>query len=167
MGDMFKCLSLKNEEDGIQLPQFAYVDRDPRIIDIAGFTRITENTINEALELSKLDITDWFALKEFDESKMAYLHLYVEVGADGLHGAMTRDIIKEHLSIYFRYVDADYNDLKSFLGIDPLVISIMPAGTISQYCNTLGRCLRRMNPPPFDVMKVLKIARGRNGGEAF
>ena len=44
-GDRFKCLSLSNEEDGIQLPQFVYVDRDPRIIDIAGFTRITEVTI--------------------------------------------------------------------------------------------------------------------------
>ena len=162
MGDMFKCLSLSNEEDGIQLPQFAYVDRDPRIIDISGFTRISEGTISEALELSKLDITKWFAVKEFDESKVAYLHLYVEVGADGMRGATTNDIIKEHLSIYFRYVDADYKDLKSLLGIDPLVVSIIPAGTISQYCDTFGRSLRRMNPSHFDIIEVLKISCGRS-----
>jgi hypothetical protein len=167
MGDMFKCLSLSNEEDGIQLPQFAYVDRDPRIIDIAGFTRITEGTISEALELSKLDIAEWFAVKEFDECKRAYLHLYVEVGADGMRGAMTKDIIKDHLSIYFRYVDADYKDLKYLLGIDPLAVTIIPKGTIRQYCDTFGRSLRRMNPSPFDVIEVLKITHGRNGKGVF
>jgi hypothetical protein len=167
MGDVFKCLSLSNEEDDIRLPQFAYVDRDPRIIDIAGFTRITEGTISEALELSRLDLTDWFAVKEFDECKRAYLHLYVEVGADGMSGAMTKDIVKEHLSIYFRYVDADYRDLKSLLGIDPLAVSIIPTGTVSQYSDNSGRSLRRINPSPFDVIEVLKIARGRNGKGVF
>jgi hypothetical protein len=163
VGDMFRCLSLTNEEDGIRLPQFAYVDRDPRIIDIAGFTRISELTITEALEISKLDIAEWFAVKEFDESGRAFLHLYVEVGAEGLRGAMTKELIREHLSIYFRYVDSDYNDLKALLGIDPLEISIIPRGTIGQFCTVFGRTLRRMNPSPYDVIEVLKIARGQSG----
>jgi len=163
MGDMFECLSLSNEEDGIGLPQFAYVDRDPRIIDLAGFTRISEGTISEALKLSKLSIAEWFAVKEFDECNRAFIHLYVEVGADGMKGAMTKDIIKEHLSIYFRYVDTDYSDLKYLLGIDPLVVSIIPAGTISQYFDTFGRSLRRINPSHFDVIEVLKIARNGSG----
>jgi hypothetical protein len=163
MGDMFRCQSLRNEEDGIQLPQFAYLDRDPRIIDIAGFTRITEGTITEALALSKLDIAEWFAVKEFDECKRAFLHLYVEIGPDGMNGAMTKDLIKDHLSIYFRYVDADYKDLKSMLGIDPLVVSVMPTGTIDQYCQIYHRSFRRMNPSPFDVIDLVKIASGRSG----
>jgi hypothetical protein len=163
MADIFKCLSLGNDKDGIGLPHFAYVDRDPRIIDLAGFTRISEVTISEALMLSKLDIAEWFAVKENDEYNRAYLHLYVEVGADGMKGAMTKDIIKEHLSIYFRYVDTDYNDLKSLLGIDPLVISVIPAGTIGQFNETFGRKLRRMNPSHFDVIEVLKIARDGSG----
>ncbi|MFA5384978.1 MAG: GH3 auxin-responsive promoter family protein [Eubacteriales bacterium] len=167
MGDIFTCLSLNNEEDGIQLPQFTYVDRDPRIIDIAGFTRISEGTISEALALSKLDITDWFAVKEFDEQKRAFLHLYVEVGDDGLQGAITKDIVKEHLSLYFRYVDTDYSDLKSLLGIDPLMVSIIPAGTIGQYCRTIGRNVRRMNPSPFDVIEVLKAAHSGIEKEVF
>ena len=85
------------------LPQFVYVDRDPRFIDIAGFTRISEVTICQAIELSKLDVTEWFAVKEFDGLKRSLLHLYVEVGSEGIRGPMTKDIIKEHLSIYFRY----------------------------------------------------------------
>lgn len=163
MGDIFKCLSLDNDRVGINLPHFAYVDRDPRIIDLAGFTRISEGTINEALTLSKLDIPEWFAIKENVDYNRSYLHLYVEVGADGIKEAMTKDIIKEHLSIYFRYVDTDYNDLKHLLGLDPLVISVLPAGTISQFNETFGRKLRRMNPSHFDVIEVLKFARDGSG----
>jgi len=163
MGDIFKCLSLDNERVGISLPHFAYVDRDPRIIDLAGFTRISEATINEALMLSKLDIPEWFAIKENVDYNRSYLHLYVEVGAAGIKEAMTKDIIKEHLSIYFRYVDTDYNDLKHLLGLDPLVISILPAGTISQFNDTFGRKLRRVNPSHFDVIEVLKFARYGSG----
>jgi hypothetical protein len=166
-GDMFKCLSKSNEEDGIQLPKFAYIDRGPTMIDIAGFTRISEATISEALEISKLDINEWFAVKEFDDCKRAFLHLYVEVGSEGIRGAMTKDIIKEHLSIYFRYVDNDYKNLTSLLGIDPLEISIITAGTISQYYDTFGRSLRKINPSPYDLIEVLKIAHGRSGKEVW
>jgi len=160
VGDLFKCISLSNDEDGIKLPQFVYVDRCPNLIDIAGFTRISENTINEALKISKLDIYDWFAVKELDDLQRAFLHLYVEVGSGGMHGALTQDIINEHLAIYFRYVDADYKDLKSLLGIEPLVVSIIPKGTKSQFANKFGRSLRRMNPSPYDIIEVLKISRG-------
>lgn len=160
MGDIFRCLCLKKEEEGVNLPYFTYVDRHPDVIDLAGFTRITEGTINNALELSKLDIADWFAAKEFDEHNRAFLHLYVEVGFSGVQSAMTKEVIREHLSIYLRYVDTDYSDLKYLLGTDPLVISIIPAGTIRHFSDKSGRGLRKMNPPHFDVIELLKIARG-------
>lgn len=165
VGDMFKCLSLNNEESEIQLPQFNYIDRGPNIIDIAGFTRISEATISEALKISKLDIDEWFAVKDFDELKRFFLHLYVEVSPDGLKVNLTKDIIKEHLSIYFRHVDTDYKDLKSLLGIDPLEVSIIPSGTINQFSNTFGLGIRRMSPSPYDIIEVLKIAGGGNRKE--
>lgn len=157
--DVFECLSLKNEEEGINLPQFAFIDRNPNIIDIAGFTRISETTISEAIKISKLDILDWFAVKEFDQYKRAFVHLYVEVASDATRG-LTKDMITEHLSIYIRYLDGDYRDLKSLLGIDPLVVSILPRGTLNQFADTFGRNLRRMNPSPYDIIEVSKIARG-------
>jgi hypothetical protein len=160
VGDIFRCISLKNEEDGIKVPQFIFVDREPGVIDIAGFTRITENTINEALELSKLDIADWFAVKEYDEDKKPFLHLYVEVSELGIRGALTKEIIKDHLSIYFRYIDDDYSDLKALLGMDPLEISVLPKGTIAKHCAVFGKKIRRMNPSRYDVIDVLKIASG-------
>lgn len=164
-GDVFKCLSLNNEELGIKVPQFAYVDREQRLIDIGGFTRISEATITEALNVSKLEIDVWFACKEFDQSNKPYLHLYVEASETGMRGALTKDIIKEHLSIYFRYVDADYQDLKSLLGMDPLEVSIIPAGTINKFADLFGRSLKKINPSHFDVIEVMKIARGVTGRE--
>jgi GH3 auxin-responsive promoter. len=164
-GDIFKCLSLSNDEDDIKIPQFTYVDRNPTVIDIAGFTRITELTINNAIDISKLDITDWFAVKEFDELDRAYLHLYVEIGSNAIKAGITQDIINEHLAIYFRYIDGDFKDLKSLLGIEPLVVSIIPQGTIKDFTDLFGRPLRKMNPSHYDIIEILKIARGQGRKE--
>ena len=43
--------------------------------------------------------------------------------------AISIEILREQLSIYFKYVDQDYQDLKKILGIDPLKITIIKAGT--------------------------------------
>ncbi|HWQ75954.1 MAG TPA: GH3 auxin-responsive promoter family protein [Syntrophomonas sp.] len=162
IGDIFRCITLSNEEDGLDLPQFTFVDREPGIIDIAGFTRISAATISEALALSKLDINDWCALKEYDDNKRSFLHLYVEVNPDGIRHGVTKDIIAEHLAIYFRYIDSDYKDLKSLLGIEPLQVTVIPTGTIDKYTEIFGRRPRRINPSHFDMLELLKIARGAN-----
>lgn len=160
VGDMFRCAALSNEEDNIRLPHFVYVDREPKVIDMVGFTRISEETIRKAIELSKLDIAEWFATKEFDEKKNVFLHLYIEMDdAAGAAGVVKSDIVKEHLAIYFRYVDNDFKSLKSLLGMDPLVVTILPSGTIGEFYNRFGRTLRNINPSPYDVIETLKIAR--------
>ncbi len=162
VGDLFQCVSLKNEKDGIHVPQFAYVDRIPTVIDIAGFTRITEGTITEAMALSRLEIGDWFAVKRYDQEQRPYMQLCLET-AGQTPVAMTREIIKEHLTIYFKYVDNDYKDLKKMLGIDPLEIKILPRGTIGRYERSEGITLRKINPSPYDVTELLKLA--ASGGE--
>jgi hypothetical protein len=165
VGDIVKCLSLSNEADGLKMPQFAYLDREPGMIDIAGFTRISAATITEALTLSQLPINDWCAIKEFDEENRAFLHLFAEVNPNGIHTASAREIINEHLAIYFRYIDSDYKDLKALLGIEPLQVTIMPAGTIKRFAELFGRRPRRMNPSHFDMIELLKISRDGNTGE--
>ncbi len=157
-GDIFRCNSLNDKDEAIWLPHFTYVDRYPTVIDIAGFTRITEETISKALAISKLDIEDWFAVKDVDVNNKTFLHLYVEIGAEGLRAGLNKDIIAEHLSIYFRHIDSDYKDLKALLGIDPLKISVIPRGTISEFIDTFGRTIRRMNASHYDLVEILKIA---------
>lgn len=79
VGDMYRCVGLTNQEDRTQIPRFEYIDRVPWIIDIAGFTRISENGIKSVIQLSGQPVTDWIAVKEYNEKKRPYLHLYIEV----------------------------------------------------------------------------------------
>ncbi len=161
IGDVFRCISLSNSAEEIDYPQFAYIDRVPTVIDISGFTRITEATITRAIEISKLEIGDWVAIKEYDCQNRTFMHLYIESDNQGSVGLITAEIVKEHLSIYFRYVDNDYKDLKRLLGIDPLVVTVIPTGTISKCGEQLGHKIRRLNPPHADITSILRAIRGK------
>ncbi len=159
VGDVFRCLSLTNEIDGIQYPQFAYIDRISTVIDVAGFTRITENTIAEAIRLSNLEVENWFALKEYSDNNRPYVHLYVEMSLNAvINGTVAANIIRDHLSIYFRYLDGDYQDLKHLLGVDPLKVSVLPTGVIGRYSRESGKKIRRINPSRYDVTEIVKLA---------
>ncbi|MEG0803841.1 MAG: GH3 auxin-responsive promoter family protein [Pygmaiobacter sp.] len=165
VGDVYRCLRLKNAQDGIAFPQFEYVDRIPTIIDISGFTRITEREISKVLELSYLPIQDWFALKEYDEHNHSFLHLYVEMRPDAQQNSATgREILKEHLSVYFRYYDGDYNDLKRLLGIDPLEITVLKCGTLHRYEEQFGEAIEKINPPRERVLNLLHLEQTPEGG---
>ena len=69
--------------------------------------------------------------------------------------AVSIQVIREHLSVYFKYVDQDYSDLKKILGMDPLKITILKTGTFENYENKFGKLLRRINPPAYEVSRLL------------
>ena len=79
VGDVYRCIALENERDQVRFPRFEYIDRIPTVIDIAGFTRITENSIGRVIGLSGLKVKDWAAAKEITENKRPFLHMYVEM----------------------------------------------------------------------------------------
>ena len=160
VGDVFRCVSHTNEVDGIHFPQFEYIDRIPTVIDIAGFTRITENTIQKTLELSRLDVHNWFAVKRHDSASRPYMQLYVEMSEQAIvSGVVAKDVITAHLSAYFCHVDSDYQDLKKMLGIEPLVVTILETGTIERFEKNSGRKVRKVNPSHFDVVEIEHLAR--------
>lgn len=166
IGDIFKCEVLSRPEDGIMLPHFRYVDRIDPIIDLAGFTRITEATITEVLNLSHLHIDQWFARKLYDSEKRPYINLCVEVNhPEGEPGIDDVDLIKEQLEIYFKYIDKDYKDLKKMLGIEPLKVTILPSGSIQKYQRTIKHTINKVNPSHYDVMEILKVAFQKTGGD--
>jgi hypothetical protein len=167
LGDVFKCESLTREQDGIMLPHFKYVDRIAPVIDLAGFTRITEGTISEVIKLSKLDIHDWFAVKRYDSLERPYVDMYVELDHKSGFGMDNVDLIRDQLEIYFRYIDEDYKNLKKMLGIDPLQVHILPYGSIERYRRTIKHTLFKVNPNYFDVTEILKIAATNKGGEPY
>ena len=166
IGDMFRCTGIGSQLENNQIPRFQYIDRVPQVIDIAGFTRITENSINQAIELSSLPIAAWTAKKEFTDNNRPYLHLYVELERDNLAGsAVSIRILQDQLGIYFRYLDQDYEDLKKILGVDPLKITLLKCGTFETYRRRFGTPIRSMNPGSREISDLLGCHQGGVGKE--
>lgn len=171
VGDMYQCVDLQNKEEKIRLPRFKYLDRVFNVIDIGGFTRITENSIDQVIELSGLNITGYFAKKEFNPERRPFLHLYVEMDPKAqVTQAISIEILKEQLSIYFKYVDQDYQDLKKILGIDPLEITILKSGTFAYYEKNHSK-IRKINPSTLEVNELLAVQeqdyRNKPGGRFY
>ncbi len=166
IGDVFRCISAGQG----RLPRFTYVDRVPSVIDIAGFTRITESSITQVIRLSKLGIGDWLARKEYDERNVPFLHLYLEMTPEAqANDAITRRVLTEHLSVYFQYFDSDYDDLKKLLGMEPLCITILRYGTIASFEGAVDRTLPRINCSQLDLADLLRRHNGsaQVGGTAL
>lgn len=156
VGDVFRCTGIGSALENNTIPRFQYIDRVPQIIDIAGFTRITEKSINQAVELSRLPIENWAAKKEFSENNRPYLHLYVELQRNNLiNTAISTRILQDQLGIYFRYLDQDYEDLKKILGVDPLKITMLKCGTFAAYQRKFGTTIRKMNPESCEINDLL------------
>lgn len=158
VGDVYRCVGLESSAEKIKIPRFKYVDRIPSIIDIAGFTRISENCIRDVVDLSGLAIQDWFAVKEYNKQNRPLLHMYVEMKRESLAcSAVTKDILREHLGVYFKYIDNDYKDLKRILGMDPLEITILKCGTFKEYERQKKKSIRTVNPSPYEVKELLEL----------
>lgn len=157
VGDIYRCVGLTNKEDNTQIPRFEYIDRVPTIIDIAGFTRISESGIRNAIKLSGLPIKDWIAVKEYNEENRPYLHMYVEIPSKELvTRAMSTQILKDILTTYFKYIDHDYADLKRIIGMDPLKVSIVPCGTFESYEKRNQKKIPNMSPTFFELKDFLQ-----------
>ena len=153
IGDVYRCVSAESGK----LPRFAFVDRVPNVIDIAGFTRITASSMQEVIRLSRLELGDWVLKKEFDAQDNPYLHMYVEIPPEAQGSEVTmRTVLTEHLALYFQYFDSYYGDLKKLLSMEPLRITVLKYGTIAAYESRLGQTLTRVNPGMLDIMGLLK-----------
>ncbi|MDR2736545.1 MAG: GH3 auxin-responsive promoter family protein [Gracilibacteraceae bacterium] len=157
-GYMFLCVSTENEKDGIRLPQFRYLNRLSSVIDIAGYVRITEKTIEQVIELSKLPLTNWFAVKEYNVENRPYLHLYVELGEEAFMQDINGSVVQEQLILYFNYLDLNEWDLESLFGINPLVTTVLPEGIIKGYEQEKGQKFQKINPPAAAVAEILRKA---------
>lgn len=162
IGDLYHCLSA----GGGQLPRLTYLDRVPDVIDIAGFTRITAASMREVIDLSRLSLGDWLLKKEFDQTGSPFLHLYAEVPPETQVGQVTaREILTQHLSLYFKYFDSDYEDLKKLLNMEPLQITILKYGTIAAYQSKLDHPLPKVNPSELDIAGLLRLEKRVFGGK--
>jgi hypothetical protein len=130
IGDAVKIVALEDKSAGVRLPQMVFAARVDDIIDISGFTRLTEKTIWQAIENSGLAYTDWIVRKEQNLST-PILNLYIEFKGQPADMDVIGAAEKIHKCI--QELDAPYRDLETMLGQRPLKITRLSGGTFQRY----------------------------------
>ncbi len=128
VGDMIKITSLRNDQLNIDIPQMAFYARVDDLIDIAGFTRLTEGVIWQAIENSGVDYKDWAVRKEAKEKPV--LHLYLELRENGYIPA-EQAAISVHQQL--KELDSDYANLESFTKLRPVEVTLLPTNAFQAY----------------------------------
>jgi hypothetical protein len=150
VGDMVRITARRNDRLNIDIPQMVYHSRVDDMIDIAGFTRLTESVIWKALEQSGIAYEDWTARKELKGKPI--LRIYIEPkGKDGCTPEYYAGLIHEEL----RALDKPYGELESYLGLKPLEVTLIPEGAFNRFMLNqmqagveLGRMkVSHLNPP--------------------
>ncbi len=144
LGHLVKITSLRNNKLDIDIPQMVFLTRVDDQIDIAGFTRLSEKIIWQAIENAGISYVDWTARKEV--SNKPVLHLYVESKGNGHHPEEIATLVHEEL----KKLDTPYSELESFTGLRPLVVSLLPEGAFEAYKSkqqASGAELEHLKPP--------------------
>jgi len=145
VGDMIKIAALHNDTLGINLPQMLFETRVDGIVDLAAFTRLTEKTIWQAIEMSGVVYQDWTVRKEAAEKPV--LHIYIEPKEGETRGE-EQAAIAVHEAL--KKLDSFYAELESMLGLQPLKVTFLPIGTFEKYTarqQAAGADLAHLKPP--------------------
>ncbi|MFC2072916.1 GH3 auxin-responsive promoter family protein [Chloroflexota bacterium] len=128
LGHLIKITSLRNEQLNIDIPQMVFLSRVDDQIDIAGFTRLSEKIIWQAIENTGLAYEDWAARKEVNDKPV--LHLYIELKENGY---VTAEQMAASVHEELRKLDAPYAELESFTGLRPLEVTLLPQNAFQSY----------------------------------
>jgi hypothetical protein len=161
LGHLVRITSLSDEEAQIQLPQMLFEARADDLIDIAGFTRVSEKTVAQAIANAGIECDDWSIRKETKRGK-PILHLYIEP---------SHDYNQPDLATMIHYeltkTDQGYHDLSEMMDIHPLEVSILRTGTFKDYYQERkenGSALAqrkpiKMNPPDDAIGELINLAK--------
>jgi hypothetical protein len=144
LGDLIKIVALRDDKVGINLPQMVFQARADDIIDIAGFTRIDEKTVWQAIAGTEVKYEDWTVRKEYQQEKPV-LRLYIELKESRKAKEVER-LVHEQLQA----INQDYKDLASMLEIQPLKVELLSKGTFQRYLEEKQRAgadLAHLKPP--------------------
>jgi hypothetical protein len=145
LGDLVKFTALEDVKAGVHLPQMSFVSRIDGLIDVGGFTRLTEKTIWQAIENSAVPYEEWTIRKEPAGGK-PILHLYMELK----NGDIGTDHIAERVHESLKALDTPYRDLEEITGLKPLQVSLLSKGTFRRYYEerqAAGADLAHLKPP--------------------
>jgi len=162
-GHLIKIMSLRNEEYKINTPQITFLSRIDDMIDIAGFTRLTEKIIWQAIVNTGIAHNGWTVRKEISEKPI--LHLYIELkNVDGMDKSKVKAAVDEEL----RKLDEPYAELRSMVGLQPLEVTLLPSGAFEEYTRKQRAAranLAHLKPPhinpPDSVLDLLINSSGK------
>jgi len=160
LGDLIQIVALEDKEAGIRLPQIIFESRADDLIDIAGFTRLDEKTIWQAIANTGIKFEDWSARKEYEDNKPT-VRLYIELKEE-FSGEKLEELIHQQL----KNLNQDYNNLETMIELRPVRITVIPSGSFQRYYQEMkenGADLAHLKPPHMnaadDIIKsLLKIA---------
>ena len=128
LGHLVKITELRNERLNIDIPQMTFLTRVDDQIDIAGFTRLSEKAIWQAIENAGLTYEGWTARKE--SNGIPALHLYIELKDNG---RATLQQMTDRIHEELKKLDTPYAELESFTGLRPLVVTQLPKNAFQLY----------------------------------
>jgi len=129
LGHLIRITALTDEDAQINLPQMMFETRADELIDIAGFTRISEKTVAQALANAGLDYEDWIIRKELNQGKPV-LHLYIELNNNNHHqSADLASVFHNELM----HTDPGFHDLAEMMEIHPCQVTALRPGTFKDY----------------------------------
>ena len=156
LGHLIRITSLEDAEAQVHLPQMVFEARADDLIDIAGFTRLSEKTVAQAIANTGLNYEEWSIRKEVKQGK-PMLHLYIELDNEYKSAEIASTLHRE-----LKTMDPFYNDLDSMMDIHPLKVTLLRPETFKDYYakkRETGVELFQRKPPrmnaPDDVIEEL------------
>lgn len=144
LGHLIEVASVRNDELDIDIPQMVFLGRVDDQLDIAGFTRLSEKVLWQAIENSGLAYEDWTACKEANGEPA--LRLYIELRDNGVSAEEVANLVHRELT----RLDTPYAELEQFTGLKPLKVTLLPPDTFrsySEYQKRNGAELTQLRPP--------------------
>jgi phenylacetate-coenzyme A ligase PaaK-like adenylate-forming protein len=152
LGDLIRIVALEDKEAGIKIPQMVFDSRADDLIDVAGFARLDEKSIWQAIANTGIKYEDWSARKEYEQGDPV-IRLYIEL-KEVKEAEDLAKLIHQELSA----VVSDYKDLENMLGIRPLRVTLLPAGSFQRYYEKrkkAGADLAHLKPPHMNASDTI------------
>ncbi|MFC1971739.1 GH3 auxin-responsive promoter family protein, partial [Chloroflexota bacterium] len=150
-GDLLRFCPPDGKADLV--PRMEFVGRADDLIDIFGISRITTDTVVQALERTGIFHDKWFLTKEFKHRQLV-LRLYTE-----LDGATDVVEMKRRLSRELRLIDRHWAEAIYTMGYNPLQIELVPPGTFRHLSDTQKRA--HINPPESTMQEIDRLIRSK------
>jgi hypothetical protein len=144
IGDLIKITALSDDQSGIKIPQMVFDSRADDLIDIAGFTRLDEKMVWQAIVNTGLRYEDWCCRKE-SENNNPIICVYIELKEERETKELEQ-LIHDHIG----RVSPDYANLERLLGMQPLRVITLSPGSFARFLEErkkAGADLAHLKPP--------------------